>query len=101
MRTRIGSIFGIGQVGVGPLSVALWGGQAAPSPPRKCAPRTHLDQFLISFGIFWVFGVLLDFCPIVGPIVGPIWSKCTVWLKRVIGATPPSCDWCEMDAEEV
>ena len=48
-----------------PIARSPLGGQAAPSSPRKCAPRPHLGHFWSSFSLFWVIGLLLDFCPIV------------------------------------
>ena len=75
VRTRIGSIFGIGQLGVGSLSLALWGArQHLPLPGNAL-----LDHFWLTFGSllayfgFWTIAGFLPYCcPIVGPIAAPI-----------------------------
>ena len=62
VRTRIGSIFGIWQLGVGSLSLAL-GGLCSTFLSEEMRSQTHLGHFWTSFGLFWV----LHYCWIFAP----------------------------------
>ena len=64
VRTRIGSIFGILQLGVGSLSLAL-GGLCSTFLSEEMRSQTPFGSLLDQFWPFLGFGILLDFCRIV------------------------------------
>ena len=64
VRTRIGSILGILQLGVGSLSLAL-GGLCSTFLSEEMRSQTPFGSLLGQFWPILGFGLLLDVCPIV------------------------------------
>ena len=71
VRTRIGSILGILQLGVGSLSLAL-GVLCSTFLSEERRSQTTFGSLLAYFGFLDYCWILPYFCSIVGPIVGPI-----------------------------